>query len=398
MAINLENIAPMSSKSKCDKSMLSISSTYAGDSSSESIESCDEKKFMEMHLAKTEFYTQCVASTSPSRRRSNSWSCSTTAGLQDFEDGAGFEPACDGPDRSSMPSTRENSPEPMWNHTANGYPWNQERGYVAEEYQHRSMQPSMQPSVAPAWTNAAPSGLNVAHVAHQKQPQDRLIPMRSSRGTPAMQTTDLPAQRYQPQPVLFVPQDQPIVFLPRAPAAGPIMLPVNNGGGMPFAVQTMPTPSVHMPLMPTPGQAPPPAQPSPAGASSEPASERDPKEQLKSSGKSKNRRYLKSDSVFNKMSAEQKEALCTYIYDFMKEKGFTSQEGYLIVDVFSEVWKDMGDSAEGWRVAQHRFGNLLRSAPQHFRLFRRGIRVANQCGWFARKGEKMVRLVLEKEK
>ena len=41
----------------------------------------------------------------------------------------------------------------------------------------------------------------------------------------------------------------------------------------------------------------------------------------------------------------------------------------------------------GWRLAQQRFNYLLRSAPQYFRLFRRGIRVANQCGWFARKGE-----------
>ena len=101
------------------------------------------------------------------------------------------------------------------------------------------------------------------------------------------------------------------------------------------------------------------------------------------------------------MSAEQKEALCKYIYDFMVQKGFTSQEGYLIVDIFSEVWKDMwkdlDDNAEGWRAAKHRFGDLLRSAPQYFRLFRKGIRVANQCGWFARKGEKMVQLVLEEK-
>jgi hypothetical protein len=98
------------------------------------------------------------------------------------------------------------------------------------------------------------------------------------------------------------------------------------------------------------------------------------------------------------MSDEQKEAICKYIYDVMVQKEFTSPDGYLIVDVFTEVWKDVGDTAEGWRVAQHRFADLLRSAPQYFRLFRRSIRVANQCGWFARKGEKMVRLVVENEK
>jgi hypothetical protein len=57
----------------------------------------------------------------------------------------------------------------------------------------------------------------------------------------------------------------------------------------------------------------------------------------------------------------------------------------------------MSGDSDGWRVAQHRFCDLLRSTPQYFRLFRRSIHVANQFGWFARKGEKMVRLVLEDE-
>jgi hypothetical protein len=99
------------------------------------------------------------------------------------------------------------------------------------------------------------------------------------------------------------------------------------------------------------------------------------------------------------MSEDQKEALCKYIYAVMKEKGFTSPEGYLIVDVFTDVWKDLGtsDGPDGWRIAQHRFADLIRSAPQYFRLFRRSIRVANHCGWFARKGERMVRLVMDEE-
>ena len=45
------------------------------------------------------------------------------------------------------------------------------------------------------------------------------------------------------------------------------------------------------------------------------------------------------------MSAEQKEALCKYIYDVMLQKGFTSPDGYLLVDVLTEVWKDGGMGA-----------------------------------------------------
>lgn len=104
------------------------------------------------------------------------------------------------------------------------------------------------------------------------------------------------------------------------------------------------------------------------------------------------------DSVFDNLSEDQKEALCKYVYDIMLQKKFTSQEGYLVVDVFSEVSKDMGVSVQSWRVAQSRFDNLLQSAPQYFRLFRKSIRISNPCGWFTRKGQKMMCLVLDGEK
>jgi hypothetical protein len=98
-------------------------------------------------------------------------------------------------------------------------------------------------------------------------------------------------------------------------------------------------------------------------------------------------------SMIDSMPEEQRVALCQYIYHLMQQKSFTSQEGYLIADVFNEVWKETSDSAEGSRVAQQRFVELLRSAPQYFKLFRRNIQVANHCGWFARKGERMVSLL-----
>merc|ERR550514_1641597 len=176
---------------------------------------------------------------------------------------------------------------------------------------------------------------------------------------------------------------------------------MNTGGVMPFPLQTNPMSSAaHVPAgMQTPVKEPSPPELNPPSSSmpDDPAPEaKDPKAASKQSGKAKSR--VKTRSMFTTMSVDQKDALCKYIYDFMVQKEFTSPEGYLIVDVFSEVWKGMGETADGWRVAQHRFADLLRSAPQYFRLFRRSIRVANQCGWFARKGEKMVRLVLEKEK
>merc|ERR1719428_1585859 len=112
----------------------------------------------------------------------------------------------------------------------------------------------------------------------------------------------------------------------------------------------------------------------------------------KSNAKTRGEASAKGDALSN-MSEEKKQALAKYIYDFMLENGFTNPDGYLLVDVLAEVWKDMGDGASGGRIAQHRFAELLRFKPEYFELFRKGIRVTNHCGWFARKGEKMVRLI-----
>lgn len=116
------------------------------------------------------------------------------------------------------------------------------------------------------------------------------------------------------------------------------------------------------------------------------------KESKKQKNKARGEASAKGDGI-NNMSEENKAALTTYIYEFMVKSGFTSPDGYLLVDVLAELWKEMGDGSSGGRIAQHRFAELLRAAPQYFELFRKGIRVTNHCGWFARKGEKMVRLV-----
>jgi hypothetical protein len=124
------------------------------------------------------------------------------------------------------------------------------------------------------------------------------------------------------------------------------------------------------------------------------------------SDKTTSRKDVKADGVFDNLSADQKEALCKYIYEFMVQKEFTKSEGYLVIDIFAEVWKGIGDPAEHiWRCAQKRFADLLRSAPQYFRLYSKGIQVITQYGWCSRsgkirrrKGELMVRLVQEKKK
>jgi hypothetical protein len=342
-------------------SMVSVSSTCAGDSSSEDSMSLSN----EMYSTQQEFSAQFGTPSRSSQTREHlHLSSSNTFGLDRSEMPSTRESSPEPfhyTDHSDMPSTREPSPEPYWNN-ANLYKWND-------------------PSVESLWR--AHRGLNNDHV-----PQ-RNLPRRSSCEPVLMQHEDVnpPAQRL--QTVLLVPHNQPVLFV-QSDQDGNVILPMTANQPVSLPLQTTPTLA---------------AQPTPVPSSNMIATPEPEQEQTaptKSSPKTKDRRHTKGDTMLNKMSAQQKEALCKYVFDLMVQKGFTNQEGYLIVDIFSEVWKDMwediDDSAEGWRAAKHRFGELLHSAPQYFRLFRKGIRVANQCGWFARKGEKMVRLNLDHEK
>jgi hypothetical protein len=126
-----------------------------------------------------------------------------------------------------------------------------------------------------------------------------------------------------------------------------------------------------------------------------------PPEHLKKSAKGKSAVHGKGNNKFETLSEVQKEALCQYVYDFLVEKGYTSPDGYLVVDVFAELWKDsffkdMGETTESWRVAHARFSELLCSAPQLFEHFRKRFRVDKRWGWLDRSGLKMVRLVFKK--
>jgi hypothetical protein len=222
-----------------------------------------------------------------------------------------------------------------------------------------------------------------------------------------------------------------VVLVPVMNQATNNMIPMQNCGVLAlgsFPVQVTPAPlPADMPSsgLQTLGKEPSLQQPSPFGLHSRPSTPTPdeecvpaPKQKKQpatahsmqsddaNSDKTTSRKDVKADGVFDNLSADQKEALCKYIYEFMVNKEFTKSEGYLVIDIFAEVWKGIGDPAEhSWRCAQKRFADLLRSAPQYFRLYSKGIQVITQYGWCSRsgkirrrKGELMVRLVQEKKK
>jgi hypothetical protein len=221
----------------------------------------------------------------------------------------------------------------------------------------------------------------------------------SSREPPLQRGDVIPVQYHQmmlvfPSPVIVPQQDANAKF------------PMSYGAVMPSSLQSMPTPSAdHVPSgMPSLEKEPSPTMPNPLPSSGMPPAPQQnlspaPKHksltgvaQSKQSGKATGSGQVKGEHVLDKLSADQKEALCKYIYHVMAEKGLTSHDGYLLVDVFSEVWKEMGIgnlSSGSCQSAQKRFGHLLRSAPHYFRLFNKSVRVSNGS-------LRMVRLVLEK--
>merc|ERR1719238_2568944 len=184
-----------------------------------------------------------------------------------------------------------------------------------------------------------------------------------------------------PSPVIVLEQDANAKF------------PMSYGAVMPSSLQSMPTPSAdHVPSgMPSLEKEPSPTLPTSNGVPPAPKQKSfTGGARTKQSGKATGSGQVMGEHVLDNLSADQKEALCKYIFNVMAEKGLTSHDGYLLVDVFSEVWKEMGIgnlSSGSCRVAQKRFGDLLRSAPQYFRLFRKSVRVSHGS-------LRMVRLVL----
>ena len=61
----------------------------------------------------------------------------------------------------------------------------------------------------------------------------------------------------------------------------------------------------------------------------------------------------------------------------MIKKGFTRPDGYLLMDVYLEIFRGMiGEDSQG-RVALHQFSKLLRVRSDLFEVFNIGVQVAN---------------------
>jgi hypothetical protein len=111
--------------------------------------------------------------------------------------------------------------------------------------------------------------------------------------------------------------------------------------------------------------------------------------------KEKKKVKKKRVDYLGQLPADQKRELAQEVYDTMIKKGFTRPDGYLLMDVFVEIFRGMiGEDSQG-RVALHRFSALLRGRTDLFQIFNIGVQVANDSDdWCSRRGEKMVRILL----
>jgi hypothetical protein len=292
-------------------------------------------------------------------------------------------------DRSEMPNTREPSPEPLY--YAHQYKLQSEEYYSGEIQADGPAVPCFETPQRFLAQGSLAALASQRLAAHMQQAGD----LYGSDHDEHVQAT----WRGPPPPLPSLPLPAPAAMLPMGSRFMylPVSVPVTT---MPMHLpQGKSTPGNYfaLPQQPNP-------QHVPSSTRTEPAPE--PKErkavpvaQSASTGKAKREEATnaKSDghlSVghFDTMSADQKKAICKYIYDIMIQKEMIDPEGYLVADVFHEVWTVIGSNdGTGRRTAASRFWNLLRSAPQHFRLFRKKLQVA------PRGGERMVRLVLEKK-
>jgi hypothetical protein len=111
----------------------------------------------------------------------------------------------------------------------------------------------------------------------------------------------------------------------------------------------------------------------------------------------KDKKKVKKKRVdyLGQLPAQQKRELAQEVYDTMIQRGFTRPDGYLLMDVYVEIFRGMiGENSQG-RVALHRFSALLRGRSDLFQIFNIGVQVANDGDdWCSRRGEKMVRILL----
>jgi hypothetical protein len=305
-------------------------------------------------------------------------------------------------DPKEIPPTREPSPEPLWQNSGQ-FVWN---GHNLTERIHASGRHiPTEPVAKPFCSNSSTCGWNEEQVSARQDRLDGRQPPRTSSREPPVQRgyANAPAQQF--YQMLYVVPNQVVVPIHDAT----MMWQMNNSGAMPFPIQAWPTlQEAHelsdVRMLPKEESLTQPCELPVSVLQRSPISEQStqtPTEQLKTSAKDKSSPHGKEISRFAAMSESEKEAISEYVYEFMLQKGFTSPEGYLVFDVFAELWKDcffkdLGETADSWRIAHLRFGELLCSAPHLFEHFRKRFRVDKRCAWLDRRGLKMVRLVLKK--
>jgi hypothetical protein len=309
-------------------------------------------------------------------------------------------------DRSDMPNTREPSPEPL--HNVDYCGWSQE--YFAEQFQAVGREISKDRSVEPLLHQPSTS----------RQPDQTLRLARPDHSMGNM--------------VNMVNMVGMVNVVNIAP--------MSNGGLRCFPVQPMPIPTQTPPGAPTPSKDLSLTQPVPAVSDAMPttlapepkaqgagahstslaqlaeqleaaaskaaclAAERDAlATQLRaaearctgSSTHGSSRREGKDptgDRNSKQLSADRTAAVCRGVYEHMLQRGMTSADGYLVVDVLHEVRGLLDGAREGKKTVEDAFCTALRSAPEHFRIFRMNLQLS-QCSSYRRKGERMVRLILD---
>merc|ERR1719487_1534729 len=190
---------------KSKYSMASVSSTYAGDSSSDSaLSSYGDEMDMKIHSNETPY-----VESSWTYPNGSDWSYSNN-GFQNFDLDRSEMPSTrePSPEPVYMPSTREPSPEPVYADMpslAQHYGLNAE--YFAPQCGAQGRHLPSQPAFEPQWNNAPQYGFNEGHVHSRVQVPP--LPRRSSREAPAAQAQQCA------QTVLLVPHDQAVVFVQR---------------------------------------------------------------------------------------------------------------------------------------------------------------------------------------
>ena len=124
--------------------------------------------------------------------------------------------------------------------------------------------------------------------------------------------------------------------------------PMSNGGFTCFPVQPMPIPTQTPPGAPRPSKDLSLTQPVPAVLAATPTTPApEPKAQgaaahsISRSGTGSSTpgstRMTGEDPAGDQLSADRKATICRSVYEHMLQRGMTSEEGYLIVDVLHEV-------------------------------------------------------------